>query len=292
MTSAIRSHLDSIICPRCGYDLHGMVDSWREQCPISGNCAECGLPFDWGELLNRQLNMPGWCVESPFVRTRRAWLWASFRTLWMSLRPWRFWRELKMTHDMKLRRIVWYPLLLLILLYPIFAFSVGLAAWSFSSRISMQGFTLNGSPLTIGIRSAALPLSQSPIYQTGGPWVGKTPRAMATRYFPILIPFSLGSALKKRQFADPGIGIYLPVKTAHALLILILAPLGFIALPITRRICRIRRVHLARIWLYCLPLVLFPLGVDILAQINLGSTFRVRPSLILRAGDLVFWGTS
>lgn len=45
-------------CPRCGYDLHGIFVSWRESCPRSGNCSECGLAFDWGDLLNLKLNIP------------------------------------------------------------------------------------------------------------------------------------------------------------------------------------------------------------------------------------------
>ena len=38
-------------CPRCGYDLSGIVASWTNSCPLTGICSECGLKFRWGAVL-------------------------------------------------------------------------------------------------------------------------------------------------------------------------------------------------------------------------------------------------
>lgn len=39
------------VCPRCGYDLHGTIDTWTDACPLTGVCSECGLEFIWSEIL-------------------------------------------------------------------------------------------------------------------------------------------------------------------------------------------------------------------------------------------------
>ena len=45
-------------CPRCGYDLRGALETWKRKCPINGVCTECGLKFEWGELLCERRNVP------------------------------------------------------------------------------------------------------------------------------------------------------------------------------------------------------------------------------------------
>ena len=41
-------------CPRCGYDLAGVVESWNHaeslSCPLNGTCSECGLGFEWADV--------------------------------------------------------------------------------------------------------------------------------------------------------------------------------------------------------------------------------------------------
>ena len=71
-------------CPRCGYELRGIVDSWTESCPLLGVCSECGLEFKWSEVFCPDKYEPVWCVE---FRTA-GWLPRSaLKTLMMSLRP-------------------------------------------------------------------------------------------------------------------------------------------------------------------------------------------------------------
>ena len=37
-------------CPRCGYDLGGVVAIFRDSCPLEGTCSECGMALRWGEV--------------------------------------------------------------------------------------------------------------------------------------------------------------------------------------------------------------------------------------------------
>ena len=60
-------------CPRCGYDLRGLVASWTDRCPRRESCTECGYEVDWSEQFDEH-RLPGWYVESakrlPGVVTR------------------------------------------------------------------------------------------------------------------------------------------------------------------------------------------------------------------------------
>ncbi|HWB19681.1 MAG TPA: hypothetical protein VG711_05220 [Phycisphaerales bacterium] len=100
-------------CPRCGYDQRGEIDTWTERCPLEGRCAECGLPWTWGELLNPSRSVPRWHVEyCPAKRLLLATIVTFARSHW----PWRYWSQLKMHHAIRPMRILAYLLLLLVLL--------------------------------------------------------------------------------------------------------------------------------------------------------------------------------
>lgn len=95
--------LAAIECPRCGHDLRGVVESWRDACPLTGCCAECGVEFEWRHVAGSD-RMPRWFVECE----RRRWF-CGTRTFLRSLLPWRFWKQIRMT--MPVRMPLWtYPL--------------------------------------------------------------------------------------------------------------------------------------------------------------------------------------
>ena len=54
-------------CPRCGYDLRGITESWRNACPVDGRCAECGLEFAWRDVFAGDAMAPSWCVEYELI---------------------------------------------------------------------------------------------------------------------------------------------------------------------------------------------------------------------------------
>jgi hypothetical protein len=99
-------------CPRCGYDLRGLVATWTDSCPLEGVCSECGLDLRWAEVLVPDKFEPRWCVE--FAPRRRSILRAAWRTLLRSFRPWSFWGRLRMSLRIRWRRLALYICLLLV----------------------------------------------------------------------------------------------------------------------------------------------------------------------------------
>ena len=100
------ANINPIRCPRCGYDQRGTVASWRESCPLTGICTECGLEFPWSELLVPTKFQPQWCVE--FVPRRRRIFRACATTFLHSFRPHEFWSRLKMSQPIRPWRLAVY----------------------------------------------------------------------------------------------------------------------------------------------------------------------------------------
>jgi len=101
-------------CPRCGYDLRGVMSLWEASCPLMGKCSECGLDYEWAIVSQPEKYEPGWCVEfSP------GWLSvpkSAFKTFCCSFVPWYFWSRLHMSYSLRLGRLLAY---LGFLLFPI-----------------------------------------------------------------------------------------------------------------------------------------------------------------------------
>ncbi len=79
-------------CPRCGYELRGLPIPGGKQPEGAGQCPECGLVFEWSELLNPLYLAPKWFVEIGHGRL----ILQSLRTTFHSLFPWKFWRMVQM----------------------------------------------------------------------------------------------------------------------------------------------------------------------------------------------------
>jgi hypothetical protein len=92
------------MCPRCGYDQSGVVDSWKESCPLYGTCSECGLELDWKVVLDPTLRGPRWSFEhGPRWSLRRF-----AATALRALRPRLLFGQLVMLDDIVLRRLMWF----------------------------------------------------------------------------------------------------------------------------------------------------------------------------------------
>ncbi|MCH7547773.1 MAG: hypothetical protein IID30_15350 [Planctomycetes bacterium] len=231
-----QTNIDALVknarCPRCGYDLRGIMETWEQACDISGTCSECGLEYEWGDLLNPARNMPKWCVEysaGPLATMR-----AFFSTALMMLRPWRFWSELGMHHQPRWRRHAVLAGLLLITLVVIFELMLGLYTWG--SLVDMQakvsGTIANMSEVIF--KTMLLPFSQDSLG---------------------IVNFNQGSyvispplQVSLRMLANGyGVGVeVIPI----LLLYTVLCPVGFLALPQSRRITKVRWVHVLRIGVY------------------------------------------
>ncbi|MHC4613719.1 MAG: hypothetical protein ACYTAU_09105, partial [Planctomycetota bacterium] len=155
-------NLDDARCPRCGYDLRGAVATWDATCPMTGTCTECGLSFEWAELLSAAFAMPRWCVEAPQrLRGLPAQAVATFARSWL---PWRFWAELRMSHPSRWGRLVAYLGLFAAVLYVAFALAHGAAVWQeWDSAVRGWGYTPSTGGWPVFWNAALAPLSnQSP----------------------------------------------------------------------------------------------------------------------------------
>ncbi|MBC7772848.1 MAG: hypothetical protein H7210_10165 [Pyrinomonadaceae bacterium] len=101
-------------CPRCGYDQSGIIAAWQTSCPLSGTCSECGLEFEWADLLHAHTKLNLKFVEHSPSGTLGVRLFVSaWRTLLWTLLPEIFWRRVKLHHPIRpLRWVVWLLLTL------------------------------------------------------------------------------------------------------------------------------------------------------------------------------------
>ena len=78
-----------VLCSRCGYNLRTLTR------PL---CTECGLEFDWAEMLDQAAFQTDFLFEQKWrERPIRSWL----ATVWRSFRPRRFWSEVSLHAPIK-----------------------------------------------------------------------------------------------------------------------------------------------------------------------------------------------
>jgi hypothetical protein len=107
----------AVECPLCEYNLRGLSVA---------RCPECGLEFDWGEVLDPKRQRHPYLFEH---HPERSWN-AFFRTLIGGLRPGKFWTTLHPAQPSSLSRLLMYGGIVLgIALLPLVASRVLLAPW-------------------------------------------------------------------------------------------------------------------------------------------------------------------
>jgi hypothetical protein len=91
-----------VLCPLCDYNLRGLIQP---------RCPECGLAFDWNEVLDpARIRHPYLFEHHPRRR-----IWSFVMTLFHGLKPARFWTTLRPTHSTYPRKIFLYWLILTML---------------------------------------------------------------------------------------------------------------------------------------------------------------------------------
>ncbi|MEX2219574.1 MAG: hypothetical protein WD749_12545 [Phycisphaerales bacterium] len=209
-------------CPRCGYDLSGLLASWTERCPLGATCAECGLVFDCGNVLSPRAIGPAWSFEHARTGLVRRFL----ATSRVSLHPWVLTRELSIDHQIRIGRLLLFA-----------------AVW------------LGGSYLALGLARAGLDPGPSWIVGAGlgggGPawydWEFWGPRLRL-----IAMPYSefhYQSGPGSWQWSSFPFMALLIVAYASALLM----PMWMLVLGSTFRQASVRRVHLVRGFVYTTP---------------------------------------
>jgi hypothetical protein len=135
-------------CPRCGYNQRGVIVTWREHCPLHGKCSECGLDFNWAELLMPEKFEPRWCVE--FARETIHLPAAAIHTACRSCRAWRFWSAIRMAYPVRPRRIAAYIMLLLaalLVVYLVQRSALAYRVWAaFNNQVASTAASAQSSP--------------------------------------------------------------------------------------------------------------------------------------------------
>lgn len=283
-----------ILCPRCGYDLRGVVAKWLDACPLEGTCAECGLHFKWAELLHPEKFEPRWCVE--YAPRLRALPWRAVKTYGMTFWPWSFWRKLRMTDPPRWRNLVAYAAIILAVMYLAFAASIAAITWQHVGWNLTSGLTASAPRAKIALKAGVFPLSS---HSPGN----YNSAAMPAFWIPVSSPRDIF-----KTYWGEGIGQVVPAMTCVHLL----CALGFVVLPVSRRKAKVRWRHIGRITLYGLALLSPPvliyaaaLGGPTLVELVTQSSFALlaRLSLILMnvAGimvvlyfplELIWWSTA
>ena len=290
-------------CPRCGYDLRGTIETWKHECPINGICTECGLEFEWGELLCNRRNMPRWCVE--YGRWWSIPITAVKTVLVLFFRPRKFWHDLKMVHKPRAGRILALALPVLLLLYLAFALSVGHRTYKQFKKLNQDYISTPFHPEAYGIYAIINPFSN---YQftytrttvlttltqtTTSPrryanWIAKNLR-------PSLFWKEVSQQIRNPQFTPFRGRMRMSVVIVQGLMLVALCPLAFMVLPQSLRKAKVRWQHLARVALYSSLIIVPPLGLY-MRNGNGGWNFHwwlpqwlVPCSLIYMLTGLIIW---
>lgn len=141
------------ICGRCGYELTGVIDSWETECPLEGQCSECGSEFRWRDIFHIDRLNKRWLVEH--ASTRMGLIKRIPTTIGMAALPWFFWLRLSMQAQIDLRRAVIASLVLAVLLH------VGVGGYTAAIEVRIQYQYRSGS-LTQGSSLAPIGWSSVP----------------------------------------------------------------------------------------------------------------------------------
>ena len=220
-------------CPRCGYDLSGTVNAWKDTCEIRGTCSECGYECAWADVLRPERQLPRWL----FDYSKGMWgTWASaWKTFWMALAPLMFFRHVQLWHAPVVKRVVWWLPLLLIAAY-VAATGMGCAAlW--------LAFSNSGGPgmVKLGMNSYGYAVEEewiqylnivaAPVGEIRAQW-GNAPNYTVVGW--------------NWQFEGVAPSIVFVGSAAIAW------PLALLLMLPTRRIARIRSAHVLRCTIYSL----------------------------------------
>jgi hypothetical protein len=234
---------------------------------LDGTCTECGLLFEWRELLSPKFVLPPWCVEA--LRPVRWLPVQAAGTLVRSFRPWRFWSSLRMVHPSHFPRVAVYLGLVAAALYLAFALAHGLACWqAWREDASLGNMIPSTGGAAVFWQAAALPLADWTVGSFTSPfgtWPYQTPWEAFTYIW------------------DEACLAVLLLFAMHAC-----CGLSFAALPVTRRRCKVRWSHIARVTLYGYVLALPALLLSVAAA---PRALEMMPagSLVVPAASLA-WG--
>lgn len=231
-------HSHHPFCPRCGYDLSGAVAAWKDSCELVGTCPECGLGYDWADVLRpERMLLPGF-VEHALPRGaegRRWYLRRAVRTWLWTIWPMAFHRRVQLHHRINLARMfAWLPVMcVLMVLLGAAAEAMNVAVYYWlpgrSWKVFMEG-------LGTFVNSASLGMA---VYRPGyWYWVGFR-----------------------------GMGFGLPVYFWAVVAFCALVPLLLLAMPETRLRAQVRTVHVLRASIFGMSWLVAGLAIRVCTRI-------------------------
>lgn len=276
-------------CPRCGYGLRGIVESWTDACPLTGICSECGLEIVWRELLNPRRAVPRWCVE--YGRRRSIPISAIKTVLVMFFRPRKFWRDLKMVHKPRWGRFSALVLLMLFLMYFVFASSTGFNTYKEFQSLKQSSISTPFHPAVYGLYATLNPFSNyqfkyTQTWRSGNTYTSRTRSPRQIAIIPRLAYFGgeVCGQIRNGKFINPFRGkLRTSSVIVQGMMLVTLCPLAFMALPQSLRKAKVRWQHLFRIALYSSLIIIPLMGWYIHSQI-----FRLR-SVTYSSWQLQVW---
>jgi hypothetical protein len=120
-------------CARCGYNLRMLTVP---------RCPECGLEFEWTAVLRAHAWRSTFLFEHHW-RTKffRSW----FTTVWRSLRPWSFWRQVSI-HEHVSPGPLWFMMACSILVFLVALHGIALLGAKLIEVVSSRFWTGNAAP--------------------------------------------------------------------------------------------------------------------------------------------------
>lgn len=177
------------------------------------------------------------------------------------MRPWRFWSELQMFHPVRWGRITLVLLALLLALYAVFALSAAVGAYRVVSVQAARGAKIEQPAWLAAVRCAIVPWQR---YQA------PSATTSASYRYEFRMPMAGWRAVRfgtREQWLPPDDEAVIPERAFAICLSIVLAPVGFILLPLSRRVAKVRWRHILRIGLYSVALTMLPIGIDCYAQV-------------------------
>lgn len=202
-------------CPRCGYDVSGVVPTWKESCPLDGTCSECGLKFPWADLFAPDRLHPHWSFE----HARKKRVLSLLGTIVRTARPGLLWKQLRLAAPVRPARLA---VLVATVALATHLLTAGAAAKLYGPLRWPPGWAWTG---TNWARTTGTPWREVCLFLA---W----PYSETLYWFRVVGPFS----------------VFLLAWSA-------LAPLPFLVLPKTMAQAQVRRAHLFRGWAYGMVLV-------------------------------------
>jgi len=267
------------ICPKCGYDQSGEIATWSTQCPLTGTCPECGLDFQWFNVLNPDHTKIHWYTEHApnFISTIKR----TPSTLLRLILPPIFWRRIPITAAITIPMLIKWCFLLILIAHLLASVCSGFGRWK---AIDSWYYGTVDRIYSVG---GLMGITEIIINALFAPFITVSPTGAGVRQMTIQLGSPYGESVEKL--------IVIPSLALGATLFWFLV---MVVIPTTRRLSKLRFVHLSRAFILCFTAVVLHFefirgisGLDMFAGSRTGwhDTLQIYSIFIMLLWHLLFW---